>query len=107
MMTRQVKTFHTPMTVEPVCQSQGIYILTRPTPSKPVCLSVHPKVYTPVEALCKGPAAALPVMVWIYGGGYWSGESNDYDGSTLVNASGNSVIVVTLNCTWKANVTVL
>ncbi len=43
------------------------------------------------------PAAATkrPVMVWFYGGGMYSGESNDYDGSKLVRRGG--VVVVTLN----------
>ena len=40
-------------------------------------------------------AAKLPVMVWFYGGGLFSGESNDYDGSKL--AQRGHVIVVTLN----------
>ena len=34
-------------------------------------------------------------MVWFYGGGMYSGESNDYDGSKLVRRGG--VVVVTLN----------
>jgi para-nitrobenzyl esterase len=43
------------------------------------------------------PAAGAnrPVMVWFYGGGMYSGESNDYDGSKLVRRGG--VVVVTLN----------
>ncbi len=40
------------------------------------------------------PAAGLPVMVWIHGGAYTSGESNDYDPSAL---AANGVIVVTIN----------
>jgi para-nitrobenzyl esterase len=35
-----------------------------------------------------------PVMVWIHGGGLFSGESNDYDASALVRAG---AIVVTFN----------
>jgi para-nitrobenzyl esterase len=43
------------------------------------------------------PAAAAnrPVMVWFYGGGMYSGESDDYDGSKLARRGG--VVVVTLN----------
>jgi para-nitrobenzyl esterase len=43
------------------------------------------------------PAAATkrPVMVWFYGGGMYSGESDDYDGGKLVRRGG--VVVVTLN----------
>jgi para-nitrobenzyl esterase len=36
----------------------------------------------------------LPVMVWIHGGGFVGGESDDYDPSALV---ANGVIVVTIN----------
>jgi para-nitrobenzyl esterase len=37
----------------------------------------------------------LPVMVWLHGGGLFSGESSDYDGSKL--AHDGHVVVVTLN----------
>lgn len=40
-------------------------------------------------------ATKQPVMVWFYGGGLFSGESNDYDASKLVRRGG--VVVVTLN----------
>ena len=39
-------------------------------------------------------SGALPVMVWIHGGGFIGGESDDYDPSALV---ANGVIVVTIN----------
>jgi para-nitrobenzyl esterase len=39
-------------------------------------------------------AARLPVMVWIHGGGFVGGESDDYNPSALV---ADGVIVVTLN----------
>jgi para-nitrobenzyl esterase len=39
-------------------------------------------------------ASNLPVMVWIHGGGFVGGESDDYNPSALV---ANGVIVVTLN----------
>jgi len=42
-----------------------------------------------------GAAAKRPVMVWFHGGGLFSGESNDYDGSKL--ARRGDVVVVTLN----------
>jgi para-nitrobenzyl esterase len=43
------------------------------------------------------PAAArkLPVLVWIHGGGYVDGESNDYDATRL--AARGKLVVVTLN----------
>lgn len=40
-------------------------------------------------------AEKRPVLVWIHGGGYAVGESNDYDGSKLVTAGG--AVVVTIN----------
>jgi para-nitrobenzyl esterase len=50
------------------------------------CLYLN--VYAPPNA------KNAPVMVWIQGGGLFSGESNDYDASALVRAG---AIVVTLN----------
>lgn len=40
-------------------------------------------------------AGRLPVMVWFYGGGLFSGDSNSYDGSRLTKRG--NVIVVTTN----------
>ena len=40
-------------------------------------------------------SAGRPVMIWFHGGGLFSGESDDYDGSLLARQGG--VIVVTLN----------
>jgi len=39
--------------------------------------------------------AKLPVLVWIHGGGYFDGASNDYDPSKLVTKG--KLVVVTLN----------
>jgi para-nitrobenzyl esterase len=39
--------------------------------------------------------ARLPVLVWIHGGGYVDGESNDYDASKL--ARDGKLVVVTIN----------
>ncbi len=39
--------------------------------------------------------AKLPVLVWIHGGGYVDGESNDYDATKLVTQG--KLVVVTLN----------
>ncbi len=63
------------------------------------CLYLN--VYTPHTAKLQPTAAPLPtttnlpVMVWIHGGAFITGEGADYDGSPLVQ-TGN-VIVVTLN----------
>jgi para-nitrobenzyl esterase len=54
------------------------------------CLSLN--VYAPADA---APGAHLPVMVWIYGGGFGIGAGGWYDPSVL--AARNGVIVVTLN----------
>ncbi|HEX3771951.1 MAG TPA: carboxylesterase family protein [Polyangiaceae bacterium] len=53
------------------------------------CLSLN--VYTPKTA----PKAALPVMVFIYGGAFTSGASSLYDGRPLSEAG--DVVVVTIN----------
>src|SRR5580704_6314263 len=51
-------------------------------------------LYLNVFAPADYRGSALPVMVWIHGGGLVSGESEDYDPSGLV---AHGVIVVTLN----------
>jgi para-nitrobenzyl esterase len=55
------------------------------------CLYLN--VFTPKTA--PEAAAGQPVMVWFHGGGLFSGESNDYDGSKL--ARRGNVVVVTTN----------
>lgn len=55
------------------------------------CLYLN--IYTPETK--PAPAAKRPTMVWFHGGGLFSGESNDYDGSKL--AKRGDVVVVTLN----------
>jgi carboxylesterase type B len=53
------------------------------------CLYLN--VFTPKDAQA---GDMLPVMVWIHGGRYWAGQSDQYQGQWLA-ASGN-VIVVTI-----------
>jgi para-nitrobenzyl esterase len=53
------------------------------------CLSVN--VFTPQAA----PAAPLPVMVFLYGGGFTSGASSPYNGALL--SERGPVVVVTMN----------
>ncbi len=69
-------------------QQRGVFAAPSNTED---CLYLN--VYTP-EAKPQANAKR-PVMVWFYGGGLFSGESNDYDGSKLASRGG--VIVVTLN----------
>ncbi len=56
------------------------------------CLYLN--VYTPTNARRVG-AKPLPVMVWIHGGAFVTGESNDYDPTRLIEIG--DVIVVTIN----------
>lgn len=59
------------------------------------CLYLN--VYKPATA---GPSDALPVMFWIYGGSFSSGDGGMYDGTRFVQTSiemGQPVVVVTHN----------
>ncbi len=66
-------------------QAAGVF--GRPSMSED-CLYLN--VFAPVDARRGG----LPVMVWIHGGAFVGGESDDYNPSGLV---GDGVIVVTIN----------
>jgi para-nitrobenzyl esterase len=57
------------------------------------CLYLN--VFTASDRKSGHPHAGRPVMVWIHGGGLFDGESNDYDGSKLVQQGG--AVVVTIN----------
>jgi para-nitrobenzyl esterase len=65
---------------------------TDPTAFRPLidedCLYLN--VWTPKEE----PAAPLPVMVYIYGGGFTSGSGSEYNGTHTV---GDNVILITIN----------
>jgi para-nitrobenzyl esterase len=65
-------------------------IFTRPSNNED-CLFLNVYTADPLP----DAAAKRPVMVWFYGGGMYSGESDDYDGSKLARRGG--VVVVTLN----------
>ena len=70
------------------------------------CLFLN--VYTPArntiasEQDGSGSTRALPVMLWIHGGSYVSGASNQYPGEALVAASNGTVVVITIN--YRLNV---
>jgi para-nitrobenzyl esterase len=68
---------------------QGVSQFGRPSTNED-CLYLN--IYTPASAT---PGARLPVMVWIHGGAFITGEGMDYDGSAL--ASQANIIVVTIN----------
>ena len=85
----------------PTCaQITTLGVFAGPANANEDCLYLN--VFTPkVDA-----PGALPVLVWIHGGGNVDGESNDYDGSKL--ASQGQTVVVTLNYRlgllgWLAN----
>src|SRR5882724_470089 len=48
-----------------------------------------------LNVFTKDTKAKLPVLVWIHGGGYFDGASNDYDPTKLVTRG--KLVVVTLN----------
>ncbi|PZO02360.1 MAG: hypothetical protein DCF28_08565 [Alphaproteobacteria bacterium] len=78
-----------PACIQPVSEAQDEAF--GPTgPQSEDCLTLN--VWAPSVA----PAAALPVMVWIHGGGYASGSGSlpAYDGSSLTR---QGAVVVTLN----------
>ena len=64
-----------------------------PPNSNEDCLYLN--VFTPDVPLKGKPGAKLPVLVWIHGGGYFDGASNDYDASRL--AAQGKLVVVTIN----------
>jgi para-nitrobenzyl esterase len=69
-------------------QQRGVFAAPSQTED---CLYLN--IFTPDAKPSR--AAKRPVMVWFYGGGLFSGESNDYDGSKLAHRG--DVVVVTLN----------
>ena len=79
---RQAKTFG------PICaQVTTLGPFAGPPNSNEDCLYLN--VFTP------NVKAKLPVLVWIHGGGYFDGASNDYDATKL--AARGKMVVVTIN----------
>ena len=56
------------------------------------CLTLN--VFTPATAVTQRSSAKLPVMVWIYGGGFIAGSSERYVGTPFAK---RGVVLVTLN----------
>jgi para-nitrobenzyl esterase len=74
----------------PVASSGGVCLLgTATTITTEDCLNLN--LYTPKSAARR----PLPVMVWIFGGGFAGESASAYDGAVLA-AKGNA-IVVTMN----------
>ena len=63
------------------------------------CLFLN--IATPSSALIPR-GAPLPVMLWIHGGGYKTGWTNDFDLPALVRASQRRVVVV--SCSYRLSV---
>ncbi|KAG0695414.1 Alpha/Beta hydrolase protein [Suillus ampliporus] len=56
------------------------YLTTTNNPTSEDCLTLD--VIAPANA---NPKSKLPVVVWIFGGGFQTGGSSDHDGSVIVN----------------------
>ena len=54
-------------------------------------------VYVPGAAVRSPSTLKLPVILWIYGGAYIFGGKDTYDGTGLIEVSGNNVIFVASN----------
>jgi len=81
--TRAAKTFG------PACAQVNLLgVFAGPANSNEDCLYLN--VFAPKDAAARH--AKLPVIVWIHGGGYVDGASNDYDGSKLA-VMGRTVVV--------------
>ncbi|MGI4815505.1 MAG: carboxylesterase/lipase family protein [Janthinobacterium lividum] len=70
-------------------QSYELGVFASPSTTED-CLYLN--VFTQLAAIAHG--AKRPVMVWIHGGGFFDGESDDYDASKLVRAG---TVVVSFN----------
>lgn len=58
------------------------------------CLLLN--LFTPSAALGK-PSAKLPILLWVHGGAYQTGASNNYDATNLVGFLNGAAAVVTIN----------
>ena len=77
----------------PTCaQINTVGVFAAPSDSED-CLYLN--VFAPEAKDGQAVTLSRPVMVWIHGGGNFSGESNDYDGSKL--AREGRTVVVTIN----------
>lgn len=77
----------------PTAQRGDAGITLIPEPSVPGDATLNVNVFTPVD---RDPDAALPVLVWIHGGGYTSGSpaSRWYDGDAFAR---DGVVVVVIS----------
>ena len=72
----------------PICHQYGPFQQPQPLIESEDCLFLN--IWVP-----ETNHSALPVRVWLHGGGYTAGFSNDYDGENLAHLSQS--IIVTIN----------
>ncbi|CAE6501471.1 unnamed protein product [Rhizoctonia solani] len=82
--------------------------LVNATANRPVCIQSTPIDYSPVSEDClhlslwkpNNVTAKLPVMVWIYGGGFLNGSTQGYTGEAILNTAfqlGKPVVYLAMN----------
>ena len=76
------------------CPQNAASVFARPSENED-CLTLNIFVPEAAAALAGRPGTGWPVIVWLHGGGLFSGSGSDYDGSRL--AHDGQVVVVTLN----------
>ena len=77
----------------PTCaQVTELGVFAGPANTNEDCLYLN--VFSPVNHQNRNK---LPVLVWIHGGGFVDGESNDYDARALATHDGSPTVVVTIN----------
>ena len=72
----------------PICHQYGPFKQLQPMTESEDCLFLN--IWVP-----KTSDSSIPVRVWLHGGGYTAGYSNDYDGENLAHLSQS--IIVTIN----------
>ncbi|KFX85802.1 hypothetical protein V490_09398 [Pseudogymnoascus sp. VKM F-3557] len=77
-------------TLQTVCLGTGVKLSS--SLQSEDCLFAN--VWTPSSAT---PTSKLPVWVYIQGGGYGSDSNGKYNGSTVVETSGQNIVVITFN----------
>ncbi|KAF8262660.1 carotenoid ester lipase precursor [Lactarius quietus] len=93
--TQQAINFSIPNGLPPLTVKALTIEIGGPLPDSEDCLTLN--VVAPAQA---SPGSRLPVVVWIYGGGFERGSTTTYDGGIIVNRSlalNEPVIYVSMN----------